>query len=82
MPALEQFKPQMVFVSAGFDAHAEDPLASLSLVDDDYVWITRQIKDIAERHAEGRIVSMLEGGYALPALSRCASAHVRELMQL
>lgn len=82
IPALEKFKPQMVFVSAGFDAHAEDPLANLSLLDDDFVWITRQIMDIAERHAEGRIVSMLEGGYALPALSRCATAHVRGLMRL
>jgi len=80
LPALERFKPQMIFVSAGFDAHQEDPLANISLVDDDYVWITRQIMDVAERHSEGRIVSMLEGGYALPALSRCATAHVRGLM--
>lgn len=82
LPALESFKPQMIFISAGFDAHAEDPLANLMLVDDDYVWITNQIMDVAERHCDGRIVSMLEGGYALPALSRCATAHVRGLMNL
>lgn len=82
LPALEQYKPQMIFVSAGFDAHTEDPLANISLIDDDYIWITQQIMDIADRHADGRIVSMLEGGYALPALSRCATAHVRGLMGL
>lgn len=81
-PALESFKPQMLFISAGFDAHVEDPLANVALLDDDFVWITRKLKDIAERHCEGRIVSMLEGGYALPALSRCATAHVRVLMGL
>lgn len=82
LPALERFKPQMVFVSAGFDAHSEDPLANIFLVDDDYVWITQQIMQVADQHADGRVVSMLEGGYALPALSRCAAAHVRELMKI
>ena len=82
LPALESYKPQMLFVSAGFDAHAEDPLANISLLDDDFVWITSQITDIADRYCDGRIVSMLEGGYALPALSRCATAHVRGLMRL
>ncbi len=82
LPALERFKPQMVFVSAGFDAHIEDPLANISLVDDDFVWITQQIMQVADQHADGRVVSMLEGGYALPALSRCAAAHVRELMNI
>lgn len=82
LPALQRFKPQMVFVSAGFDAHSEDPLANISLLDDDFVWITQQIMEVADQHANGRIVSMLEGGYALPALGRCASAHVRGLMQL
>jgi len=81
-PALEEFKPQMIFVSAGFDAHAEDPLANISLLDDDFVWITTHIMDFADRFSDGRIVSILEGGYALPALSRCASAHVRGLMRL
>lgn len=78
-PALERFKPQMVFVSAGFDAHAEDPLAQLGLVKEDYVWITDFIKDIADRFAEGRIVSSLEGGYQLAALAESATAHVRRL---
>jgi len=80
MPALEAFQPQMVFISAGFDAHLDDPLAGLALLDDDFVWITQQMMDIADRHSDGRIVSMLEGGYSLPALGRCATAHVRELM--
>ncbi|MFK7852510.1 MAG: histone deacetylase family protein [Granulosicoccus sp.] len=80
LPALEAYQPQMLFISAGFDAHAEDPLASLSLLDQDFVWITQKLTDLADRHAGGRIVSMLEGGYALPALSRCATAHVRGLM--
>ena len=81
-PALERFRPQMIFISAGFDAHLDDPLASLSLLDDDYSWITRRIVDVAERHAGGRIVSMLEGGYALPALARSTALHVRGLMGL
>jgi acetoin utilization deacetylase AcuC-like enzyme len=78
-PALEKFKPEMVFVSAGFDAHALDPLAELRLVQDDYVWITEFIKDVAARHAKGRIVSMLEGGYDLPSLADSAMAHVKTL---
>ena len=81
-PALERFAPQMLFVSAGFDAHREDPLAGLDLSDDDYVWMTRRIVDVAERHCGGRIVSMLEGGYALPALGRAAALHVKGLMGL
>jgi len=81
-PALEKFKPQMVFVSAGFDAHALDPLAELRLVREDYVWITDFIKDMAEKHAKGRIVSSLEGGYDLPSLADSASAHVRTLAGL
>jgi len=82
IPALTDFKPQMIFVSAGFDAHAEDPLASLALGDSDFAWITQQIMAIADEFAEGRIVSILEGGYSLPALARSATAHVRELMRL
>ncbi|MBX2881928.1 MAG: histone deacetylase family protein [Granulosicoccus sp.] len=80
LPALEEFKPQMIFVSAGFDAHEEDPLASICLLDDDFVWISQQIMSVADRFADGRIVSMLEGGYALAALGRCATAHVEALM--
>ncbi|HSI96142.1 MAG TPA: histone deacetylase family protein [Methylophilaceae bacterium] len=81
-PALEKFKPQMVFVSAGFDAHALDPLAELRLVREDYIWITEFIKDIARKHAQGRIISSLEGGYDLPSLADSASAHVRTLAGL
>ncbi|CAG0969863.1 Histone deacetylase-like amidohydrolase [Methylophilaceae bacterium] len=79
-PALERFKPQMIYVSAGFDAHADDPLAQLGLLKDDYVWITEFIKAIAARHAGGRIISSLEGGYHLPALAESAVAHIRTLM--
>lgn len=82
LPALEEFQPEMLFISAGFDAHLEDPLANICLLDADYVWITQKLMDVADRHCSGRIVSMLEGGYALPALSRCATAHVRGLMAL
>lgn len=82
LPALAEFKPELIIVSAGFDAHAEDPLANLQLVDADYIWITQQIMDIADKYCDGRIVSMLEGGYALPALSRSASGHVRVMMGL
>ncbi len=82
MPALNTFKPELIIISAGFDAHAEDPLAELRLGDNDYVWVTQQLMDVAKKHSNNRIVSMLEGGYALPALARCTSAHVRELMGL
>ena len=82
LPALERFAPEMIFVSAGFDGHAEDPLASMRLADDDYAWITARLLDVAERHCQGRLVSMLEGGYALPALGRAAALHVRGLMGL
>jgi len=81
-PALEKFKPQVVFVSAGFDAHSLDPLAELRLVRDDYVWMTEFIKDVAARHAQGRIVSALEGGYDLPSLADSATAHIRTLASL
>lgn len=79
VPALEKFKPEMVFVSAGFDAHALDPLAELRLVREDYVWITELIKDVAAQHAKGRVVALLEGGYDLPSLADSATAHVRTL---
>jgi acetoin utilization deacetylase AcuC-like enzyme len=79
MPRLEAFKPQMVFISAGFDAHRDDDLGQLGLVEADYEWITRRIKDTADRHAGGRIVSCLEGGYALGALARSVAAHLRVL---
>jgi acetoin utilization deacetylase AcuC-like enzyme len=79
MPRLEAFKPQMVFISAGFDAHRDDDLGQLGLVEADYEWITRRVKDISDRHAGGRIVSCLEGGYALGALARSVAAHLRVL---
>ncbi|MHB1175003.1 MAG: histone deacetylase family protein [Sulfuriferula sp.] len=79
LPALEQFAPEMVFIPAGFDAHREDDLAQLNLVEADYAWVTQQIKTIADKYAHGRIVSTLEGGYSLPALGRCAAAHVEVL---
>ena len=79
MPALESFQPQMIFISAGFDAHREDDLGQLGLVEADYAWITRRLVDLAERHAGGRIVSCLEGGYNLSALARSVAAHLRVL---
>jgi acetoin utilization deacetylase AcuC-like enzyme len=82
MPRLEEFKPQMVFISAGFDAHREDDLGQLGLVEADYEWLTRRIKAVADRHAGGRIVSCLEGGYALGALARSVAAHLRVLADL
>jgi acetoin utilization deacetylase AcuC-like enzyme len=82
LPALEAHRPEIIFVSAGFDAHREDPLANLQLTDDDYSWVTSRIAEVAARHAGGRIVSTLEGGYALSALGRSATAHVRVLAGL
>lgn len=82
LPALERFRPQMIFISAGFDAHREDDMASLALVEADYAWVTEALAVVAERHAQGRIVSMLEGGYALHALGRSAAAHIRALSGL
>ncbi len=82
MPRLEAFAPQMLFVSAGFDAHREDDLGQLGLVEADYEWITRRIKAVADRHAGGRIVSCLEGGYNLSALARSVAAHLRVMADL
>jgi acetoin utilization deacetylase AcuC-like enzyme len=82
LPALEEHRPEIVFVSAGFDAHREDPLANLKLADEDFAWVTSEIVAVAARHAKGRIVSSLEGGYALPALGRSAIAHLRGLAAL
>ena len=79
MPRLEEFRPQMIFISAGFDAHREDDLGQLGLVEADYEWITLRIKALADRHAQGRIVSCLEGGYHLGALARSVAAHLRVL---
>lgn len=82
LPALARFRPQLVLVSAGFDAHDEDDMAMLRLRDADYGWVTAQVKAIADRHAQGRIVSMLEGGYALSALGRSVVQHLRVLAGL
>lgn len=79
MPRLEAFKPEMIFISAGFDAHREDDMGQMGLVEQDYAWITQRIKDVAQRHANGRIVSCLEGGYVLSALARSVEAHIRVL---
>ncbi len=79
MPRLEEFRPEMIFISAGFDGHREDDLGQLGLVEADYAWITRRMKDLADRHAHGRIVSCLEGGYAMSALARSVVAHLRVL---
>ncbi|MDO8420070.1 MAG: histone deacetylase family protein [Rubrivivax sp.] len=82
MPALEAFAPQMVFISAGFDAHREDDLGQMGLVEADYAWITQRVVDLARRHAQGRVVSCLEGGYHLGALARSVAAHLRVLADL
>ena len=79
LPRLHAFAPQMIFISAGFDAHRDDELGQMGLVEADYAWITRQLKAVAQRHAQGRIVSCLEGGYQLDALARSVEAHVRVL---
>jgi acetoin utilization deacetylase AcuC-like enzyme len=80
LPELDLFRPQLLLISAGFDAHARDPLAQLQLATEDYTWITRRLCEVADRHAQGRAVSMLEGGYDLQALRECTAAHVAALM--
>jgi acetoin utilization deacetylase AcuC-like enzyme len=80
-PALERFEPELIIISAGFDAHADDPLAYLQLHEDDYVWITERILEMADQFASGRVVSALEGGYNLGALGRSTAAHVAALLR-
>ncbi len=82
LPRLQAFAPELVYVSAGFDAHYEDDMASLGLVEADYAWVTQQIRAVAMASAGGRIVSMLEGGYALSALARSVAAHIKVLADL
>ncbi|MEI7427970.1 MAG: histone deacetylase family protein [Betaproteobacteria bacterium] len=82
MPRLEAFAPEFVFISAGFDAHREDDLGQLSLVEADYAWITQQIQKMAKQYAHGRILSTLEGGYHLSALGRSVVAHIKELAEI
>lgn len=80
VPALEAFEPQLIYISAGFDGHYEDDMGNLGLLERDYEWVTRQIMGVAQRHASGRVISCLEGGYNLSALARSVSAHVRVLI--
>jgi len=82
LPALEAFQPELVFVSAGFDAHRDDDMSYVSLTDADFKWVSERIVEIANQSASGRVVSVLEGGYELKSLARCVDAHVRVLMGL
>ena len=82
IPALNHFSPQLIIFSAGFDAHAEDDMAMLRFTDADYAWVTAELKAVADRHAGGRMVSMLEGGYALSALGRSAVQHIKVMSGL
>lgn len=80
-PAIDSFAPELIFISAGFDAHQADPLANLNWTNEDYVWLTQRICDLADQHCHGRVVSTLEGGYDLTALGECVAAHVGVLME-
>ncbi len=80
LPALRKFKPNLLIISAGFDAHARDPLAQLRLQTEDFAWVTRELLTVADECCQGRVVSVLEGGYDLSALAASVAAHVRELM--
>lgn len=81
LPAIDAFAPDLILISAGFDAHRDDPLAGLNFVEADFAWITGELCDLADKHSEGRVVSCLEGGYDLPALARSAAAHVDVLIE-
>jgi acetoin utilization deacetylase AcuC-like enzyme len=81
LPRLNDFRPELVIISAGFDAHMRDPLANLNLDEGDFAWATRKIMEVADSCAEGRVVSVLEGGYDLEALANSAAAHVTALMR-
>jgi acetoin utilization deacetylase AcuC-like enzyme len=80
IPALDAFRPQLLFISAGFDGHREDDMGNLGLTEADFEWVTRELVGVANRHAKGRIVSCLEGGYELSPLGRSAAAHVKVLI--
>lgn len=80
LPALHAFKPQMIFISAGFDAHIEDDMSQISLTESDYRWVTDEIKKIADQYCDGKIISLLEGGYSLSALGRSVVAHIQGLI--
>lgn len=81
LPALERFAPELIFISAGFDAHRADPLANLNLRKDDFAWVTREICAVAKRVCGGRVVSSLEGGYDRDALAASAAAHMQALIE-
>ncbi len=81
LPAIDGWRPQLIFVSAGFDAHTDDPLANLHLVEDDFAWVTRELCGLADRHCDGRIVSVLEGGYDPSALARSVVAHLQVMAE-
>ena len=80
-PRVNDFRPELIIISAGFDAHRRDPLASLNLEEQDFSWATREICDIADAHSQGRVVSTLEGGYDLVALAASTAEHVKALME-
>lgn len=80
LPALDAFQPQLIYISAGFDAHREDDMGNLGLVEADYEWVTRQLMKVAQRHCQGRIISCLEGGYVLSPLARSVAAHIKVLI--
>lgn len=82
LPRLEEFKPELILISAGFDAHVEDDMGGLGLVEKDYAWVTTELKQVAKRHARGRVVSMLEGGYVMTSLARSVCAHLRALAEI
>jgi acetoin utilization deacetylase AcuC-like enzyme len=81
LPRLREFRPDLIVISAGFDAHMRDPLANLNLVEADYAWVTQRLMEIADQHAGGRVVSVLEGGYDLEGLAKSVAAHVTTLMR-
>lgn len=81
LPRLQAFGPELLIISAGFDAHTRDPLGNINLLEDDYTWVTKKLMDVADTHCSGKIVSVLEGGYDLEGLARSASAHVMALMR-
>ena len=82
LPALDRFKPDLLMISAGFDAHRLDPLAQLNLETEDFDWVTRELCAVADRHCGGRVVSVLEGGYNLDALRECVTVHLKALAGL
>lgn len=81
LPALDAFRPQLIYISAGFDAHREDDMGNLGWTEADYEWVTERLMDVADRHCQGRVISCLEGGYVLSPLGRSVAAHVKALIR-